>query len=243
MLLLYCLFQRSHQTDPELPSGQDNTRLTIVDLNDLSAVLSDSSPNKLSFEPASLLAFHRVVQAVHVSPSVQGVIPMRYGSLFENSRKFKQYINDHHSHWMRVMARIQGCSEMGLRIVSHEAHQFPRQTRPSPDPASCASGTDFLKARKDQYAQQDGLSQDVQAVIETCAQTFANLCTSWKSESGIRSTTHRDQSVKLPSVNFLVPTQSVEAFVDRFHQLEEGVQSKLFLSGPWPPYNFVNPLQ
>ncbi len=41
------------------------------------------------------------------------------------------------------------------------------------------------------------------------------------------------------SLYFLTPRGAVKAFKDAFEKLESTAPAELFLSGPWPPYNFV----
>jgi hypothetical protein len=48
---------------------------------------------------------------------------------------------------------------------------------------------------------------------------------------------------RLLSLHFLVPRDSVETFRSAARHLPTNLSFKLQLSGPWPPYNFVDALQ
>ena len=46
---------------------------------------------------------------------------------------------------------------------------------------------------------------------------------------------------RFPSLYFLIPRESIDAFRQAFRQLSKTDSARLLLSGPWPPYNFVQP--
>jgi hypothetical protein len=46
---------------------------------------------------------------------------------------------------------------------------------------------------------------------------------------------------RFPSIYFLIPRESIDAFRQVFRQLSKTDSARLLLSGPWPPYNFVQP--
>ncbi len=95
-----------------------------------------------------------------------------------------------------------------------------------------------LKARLDAEAL---ATENNQKVIEQYRLPFEGLYVGFKGETS-KSTPFRDKSgTAFLSLYFLVRRQAVGAFRKVYDQLKSGETTKIMLSGPWPPYNFVLP--
>src|ERR1039457_4764960 len=76
----------------------------------VSAVEELSSPPSVS----SLLAYERVVEAIHAR---QAVIPLRYGCVMESESAVIRLLEDHRQEYESLIARLVGMTEMGIRVL------------------------------------------------------------------------------------------------------------------------------
>ena len=110
-------------------------------------------------------------------------------------------------------------------------------------------GRAYLAARKVHYAQEEKSNKQVEQVIDRCRAAFGGLFVKCKAEvpsiANFQLSIRNPQSAILnpfPSIYFLIPRESIAAFRHAFRRLIKSSESaSLLLSGPWPPYNFVQP--
>jgi hypothetical protein len=103
-------------------------------------------------------------------------------------------------------------------------------------------GRAYLAARKVHYTQEEKFNKQVEQVIERCRAAFGGLFVKCKTE--VPSIANFQLSIRnpFPSIYFLIPRESIAAFRRAFRRLIKSSESaSLLLSGPWPPYNFVQP--
>jgi len=150
-------------------------------------------------------------------------------------------LRKNHDAYGALLHELEGLDEMGVHVLLDTSgdgmESNARPVRARSLPLDWDTGAAYLSAKRQRYLGVDraGLQQR-QLVEELCG----SLCGSFvrhkvevPSSSGCR----------LLSLYFLVPRDSVESFrrAARVHHANESV--KLLMSGPWPPYNFVDSLQ
>jgi len=204
----------------------------------LSAAFSRISPADLTPDLPRLRAFAWVVHSYHL----QGpIIPLRYGCIVPQESQIADFLDEHDLHYEALLKDLEGCVEMGLRILLPAASLggvspgSPKggQEVAKPDlQAPSRLGLAYLTARKAHYARQDRWTREYRQAEERCLTHFKGLFVRSKTEG---------PSPRLPllSLYFLVPASQVEAFRQVFQRLTETESARLLLSGPWPPYNFV----
>jgi arsenite/tail-anchored protein-transporting ATPase len=111
--------------------------------------------------------------------------------------------------------------------------------RVEPEPASVSpgahtgeSGRGFLLRRKACYQGGNPVDREMETDFDPFAGAFAGLHSKWK----------REIRPGMLSVYFLVRKGCVDDFAASFRKIKRVLPQKLLLSGPWPPYNFVNRL-
>ena len=129
------------------------------------------------------------------------------------------------------------------------------RTRAGQNPKSKITGRAYLTARKTHYGREDNLSKEMDAIIDRYRETFSGLYVKFKAEYASTgnlqfSIINRQSPIANPqspianpmlSLYFLVRRKSVESFRQAFRQVVFKDHAKLLLSGPWPPFNFVQP--
>jgi hypothetical protein len=244
--LLYCIFHSQADFKLEAIVGVGGQPVSVIVTNGLGAALSSIADFNLTLEFSQTLTYHQVIESFHRHCTV---IPMRYGCLFEEKSQIAELLEERGGHYATLLTELEDCVEMGIRILipnsetptSHLPLRISLFTPHNPDLLD--SGRTYLAARKTHYAHMEQLTGESIAVAQRCRATFAGLFVRCKVECPpffpLPSALHSH----LFSLYFLVPRRSTETFRKAFRQLSAKESAKLLLSGPWPPYNFVQPDQ
>ena len=208
----------------------------------LSAAVSRIGSVDLAPDLTRIRAYERVVSSMHR----QGpVIPMRYGCVVSQESQVIRLLDEQDPQYEALLQELDGCVEMGLRVLLPQASLAavapggPEGSRemsgppPPPEVPPERLGLAYLTARKAHFAHQDRWTQEYRQAAERYRAQFAGLSVKCKTEA---------PSPRLPllSLFFLVPRTALGSFRQAFRQLSETESARLLLSGPWPPYNFVN---
>lgn len=168
------------------------------------------------------------------------VIPMKLFTLFSTDERALDHVRKMKRSLDRVVERIAGCEEWGLRILFDEA----RAARAAAEEARAkkvVSGTGFLLRKKALDDERRTLGARGAAEVDALYDRVAKIARSAQR----RAAPNRELAgrVLLDAV-FLVPHASVKKLkatvgVSAEKLAEEGFD--VTLSGPWPAYSFIGP--
>jgi hypothetical protein len=113
----------------------------LLTAHGLAAVVSAVEEIRAPPTVSSLLAYERVVEAIHAR---QAVIPLRYGCVMENESAVVRLLEDHRQEYGALLARLQGMTEMGIRVLWPARAALPRRYPPSP-------GARYLASLRNRY--------------------------------------------------------------------------------------------
>ena len=194
-------------------------------------------------EIALLQVYLKVIESFHRRATV---IPMRYGSLVEDESWVVRHLKEQRAHYAKLLEELEDCVEMGIRILNPDS-EISLSEEPPPlrsrggqrgDQSVFSTshplnpGRAFMTARKAHYELIERAVRDKHGIIERCRSAFAGLFIKCKVEMPTFHT-------PLLSLYYLVPRDFLGDFCRTFRQISAKESSKLLLSGPWPPYNFV----
>jgi hypothetical protein len=222
--LLHCIFASGADPQPAVPAGD----ILIVAAHGLSAAVSRVDESEPTFDVGRLLAYEKVVAALHQQRSV---IPLRYGCTMESEAAVQRLLDEHRDEYHRLLRQFEGMAEMGLRILVGNRLSPPageRLTLVSPTP-----GVAYLTVLRQRYAAETRLTPEEQALEMGICSTLTGLYAQERVEASTI------EGRRLVSLFFLVPTKSVAWFIKRIEGFQCWKAAKFLLSGPWPPYNFV----
>jgi hypothetical protein len=204
----------------------------------LGAVLSELAEPDSPLDTSELLAYGMVVEFFHRQLTV---IPLRYGCRVECPGDAIVLLRENHRAYCALLHELEGLGEMGIRVLSDTSgaatESNPGPVIPRSFPLSCASGAAYLAAKRQSFLGLDRAAVDQRRLAEELCGFLADFFVRRKVEFPESSGTH------LLSLYFLVPRDSVESFRRAACHLHPQESVKLLLSGPWPPYNFVDSLQ
>jgi Gas vesicle synthesis protein GvpL/GvpF len=182
-------------------------------------------------EAVELVAYERIIRSQH---AVADVVPMRFGSVLPDEAAVRTHLDEQRAAYLRSLARISGCVEMGVRALISVTHPSAAPELAVHPPAR--SGVDYLKTRQRRYSTESQLRDDCAALEQSLLSKVAPLCR----EHRVELAPLRSGVPTLCSVYFLVPREQVPAFRAALSPVTDGDCARATLSGPWPPFNFVD---
>jgi hypothetical protein len=216
-LLLYCIGGAS-LTPP------DGLRRVVH--RELAAIVSPvSEPARVATPSrAELLEYERVIRSSH---ALADVLPMRFGGLLPDEQAVCAHLDERRAVYLRALTRIAGCVELEVRARLSPPPP-PVTTEDVAEPA-IRSGADYLQARQRRYSAENRLRDQCEALERALLSKVAPLCREHRLEL----------SPPRCSLYFLVPRDQVSAFRSTLSPTPDVGPMELTLSGPWPPFNFV----
>jgi hypothetical protein len=227
--LIYCL--RRHPGPALPPLGVGGAPVYPVTHRAWQAVVSELRREDLVPDLPWFRTYVEVVLACHR----QGpIIPLRYGCVVEEESQVRQLLDTHGPDYETLLQELEGCVEMGLRVLLPPGPAGIREVAASAPltSAPAASGAAYLTARQVHYAHQDHWTREYSQAADRCRAQFAGLFVRCKTEAP-------SPLLPLLSLYFLVARPAVAPFRQAFRGLAEIEPARLLLSGPWPAFNFV----
>jgi hypothetical protein len=215
--LLYCIVQQDLDAPPPQPG------MCVVTAHGLAAVVSPVEENVLAPSVSSVLAFEKIVEAMHAR---QAVIPLRYGCLMQSEPAIIRLLRDHRQEYQALLVRLRGMTEMGIRVLC-PAH--PEALPESP----LSPGAAYLSSLRNRYGSGSSLAPEEAQLADGITGLLSGYCLEQRREISPAG------QGRLLSLYFLTPKTGVERFRDQARQIRLPDGTKLLLSGPWPPYNFA----
>lgn len=228
-LLAYCILRGAGLRTPDsLPSGVDGKPVAIVARNGLGVVTSRVAVARVNGGVAPIMTFQNVVESFHRG---QTVIPIRYPSCFSEEPRLLRFLDERANQFEALLSGLDGCSEMGIRALISASTEC---RRPGFTTAT-GPGRAYLAERRAEWLQEEVLLIEQQAVIKKICGALDGLFLQSRTEHRLRHEAH------FVSVYFLVPNQCLQSFARVFEETISTWDAKVLLTGPWAPYNFVEP--
>jgi len=233
--LIYCIVGGPLPAALEIPDGVGGHRVFTSNYNGLGAALSKLPGPDPPFDTANRLAYERVVESFYRHLTV---VPLPYGCRVECPYDAVVLLRENEDAYRALLRELDGYAEVGIQVqlggpaAGSETPRrrilpdwFPLRPRPSG-----AAGLDTKPGT-------ERIAVAPNVLIE-------HLCDSLHG-SFVRHKVEFPSSRKsrLLSLHFLVPRDSVETFRSAARHLPTNPSFQLQLSGPWPPYNFVDASQ
>jgi len=168
------------------------------------------------------------------------VVPFRFGAIYHGESHIRQMLRDHEL-LAPTLERLRGAVELGVKAFLDSA-RF-RASREGEGPQASAPGGRAYLLRKQR---ERALTEDGRAFQVACARESHEALTAVAREARLLPLRQPELSAyegeMFLNAAYLVDTTGDAQFRERFAALEsehwrDGVDYEL--TGPWPPYNFV----
>jgi gas vesicle protein GvpL/GvpF len=164
----------------------------------------------------------------------QAVVPMKLFTIFENDERALAYVRQQRRRLDRIIRRVAGRCEWGVRIRLASPRAPERRVR------RATSGAGYLAAKK--QVRDAAHDQAIRGQSRANAVFAALASKAAEAERHSPPAGGRVPSRLLLDAAFLVDTGQVEPFravTRRLTRELKGEGFSLELTGPWPPYNFI----
>ena len=171
-------------------------------------VFLESRQQRPERSTGELLAFGRLL---HQLWAYVPVLPMRFGTVVNDSDELDQLVAARESEWAGRLAAVTGRSECIVHIP-----------RPVGAAAGEQTGTDYLRRRAMEVKQHDTETAELKALLAPYASEITMLAPTRPQESRL---------------SLLVPDEEVEAARTAIQDWAAN-RSGVAVTGPWPPFSF-----
>jgi hypothetical protein len=179
------------------------------------------------------MAFARVVEDLFQRVTV---LPLRYGCCLDREEELRQLLSRNSESLQDGLRRVEGCVEMGLRVLPAESDGSSPAAQPaaaSPAISAASAGMAYLAQRRQRFDDHDRSRQVFERAVQRCGLAFA----AWSLDSVAEPPPAGPGG--FGSLCFLVSRAALDGFRRAFAQLQEESPDRLLLTGPWPPYSFA----
>jgi len=236
---VYCIIRsREPRSFGPIGIGGRGDQVYTVHYEDLAAVVSDV-PDIPDPTEENALAHERVNTTVMREFTV---LPVGFGTAFESDRDITTLLSKTSPAIHDVLDKMEGKVEFDLRVSWDPQRAIAELAAENPQIRQLAEQISAGGSQAGYFGQIEAGSTIEKALVEranTYIQEIYNLLRDVAVAS--RESEPIGAEMMLNSA-FLVQRAQAEAFVQRMQQIAARAQDRLAfqLTGPWPPYNFVN---
>ena len=230
-LYLYCVLP-ANAPEPDV-AGLDAAPVHVVRAEGVSVWVGEVEATPRA-DLARIRAHDRVMRAAldaGVTP-----VPIRFGQVVADREALAQHLREHD--YGPLLQRVAGALEFGIRILDPEAAAEPRGKPEVPDPegeagAGAGRGAAYLRT----LAARIHEGEARQARSLAAARDIDGRLAPWVRESHIEATEQPPGAL----VAHLVQTDGVVAYGAQARELaDDHPPLRIIVTGPWPPYSFVD---
>jgi len=220
---------------PPLPRrirGLEGDRVSLIPHAGLAAVVSRSRLTPRPPDAEHLTRHEAVVEEVMASRSV---LPVRFNSLLRDEGAVRALLGERGPAFRAGLERVSGRMEMGLRVLWEPPGGAEAAVEQDEDAGG--PGAAYLYRRLAEERRQARLRQAAERLIQALEAPFRSLA--------VESRLRRFMTERLLlSGAYLVERERVDAFRDGVARARlEFPGLSFLLTGPWPPYHFVEGAQ
>lgn len=224
-LYVYCLAEGIDSL-AETTRGVSEAPVRLLKIDELTALVSDLEIDAVPVTRANVLAHAAVVRSVldQTTP-----LPFRFGTLVFEAQ-LRSYVGSRKTALETGLKHVRDCVEMSVKII----WDAPPHDRDSETDATRGIGTAFLNEKRRELLGNEYRSTEAKEISEWLHQTVTGLTRDEK------TTVHAVEKVML-AASHLVERTKLKEYQDKVAEARAARPDLHFLlSGPWPPYTFVN---
>jgi hypothetical protein len=232
----YCIAER--QAFPELSrhrrpmplagvSGLFGNQTFLFPASDLAVIVSEHSPEdhariqEAGQQPAKDHA--RVIAECFKHSTV---LPFRFGTTFQDDDALRRSVRSNQRHFQANVERLRGKAEMHLKVLVDD-------TCPGNSARNMTVGQEYLTSLRESASRQRDRQSKARALSVQMHRMFLPLA----EEITCKRT---DSGKMLLDIAHLIDNKTVERYQNKYSSAtQELKECRMQLSGPWPPYHFV----
>ncbi len=217
--------------------GLDESFVCTLPYRDISAAVSDIEKDNLKVNEKCAFAYGRIIESIMARYTL---LPMRFGTLVKGDKEVIAILEKHYDGFVNNLRQVKGKLEYGLKVL-WDVEKISLEIRPGK--TEDLKGLDQLKGssphkkyileKLKEHRFEEALMRKAEAIIEGIHNPLEELSFLSKFKKMVTKRIILDAA-------YLVEKEKKDAFIQRFKELSEGHRDLRFLlTGPWPPYNFI----
>lgn len=159
------------------------------------------------------------------------VVPFRFCTLLRSEEDVRQVLERHHERIREALTRLTGKKEWGVKVLLRETVEPPRNDVPS--------GRWYLERKQNAARKEAENRQQADERARKCHEQLASAAEA----SAMLPTSTRSGERAVLNTAYLVSDAGERKFHALIAAMDERLEADgltLEVTGPWPPYNFVN---
>jgi hypothetical protein len=213
----------------ETVSGIQGNQIFLYPASDLAVIVSEHSPQEKLHQKAAVEHARVIAECFKVST----VLPFRFGTIFGDDEALRRSIRSNHRQFSTNIERLRGKTEMHLKVTLEDCC---RELAHRPALQKNAVGKAYLESLRETAA----LQRERQTKARSVSVQMHRMFTPLDEEVSCR---RMDTGKMLLDIAHLIDTRSVERYQNKYSSASIMMKDcQMQLSGPWPPYHFVQRL-
>jgi hypothetical protein len=223
--------------------------VSLVPLDIFSAKeIADKAQNDLTWIKEKSILHNNVVMK-SAEESDGAVVPMKFGLVFKNKKTLQEALKKEHPKFTELFRKLKGNEEWSVKmfaepeLLKHEIIETNPDLAAKRDAlASLPTGFAYFKAKELDHE----IEQRKRGEFQNWGRkVFVRLCKlAHEGKQGKilgKELTQKTEPMILNAI-FLIHREKVQKFLQEVEKLHKSLSPKgllIYVSGPWPPYNFV----
>ena len=237
---IYAILDSGEKSDLGL-EGLNGSSVYTIAYKDISAAVSDVEKGFMKVSEGKALAYEKIVEDIMIR---YDLLPMRFGTLVKNDGEVIGLLQKYYDGFVANLARVKRKLEYGLKILwTAEKHILEKSAINEGEDSNVfdqlrgnSPSRKYLTEKFKEYRSEKALLKEAERIIEDIHKPLQELSSLSKSRKVSSEKIFFDAT-------YLVEKEKKDAFVERFKKLNGMHRDvKCLLTGPWPPYNFIEQL-
>lgn len=265
LIYLYCVREKMENSSFSTKGIDGKGEVFSLPYHELEAVVSKVSPEEFGSEEVQKkaqedlkwikekgVAHEKVIEeAMRKNDKILNVIPMRFGTIFEEKTNLEETLDKDYSKIKQVLEKIQGKQEWGVKVYLKDRKKFEDVIKEKNEAikekekeiAALDEGMAFFMEEELKEIISKESEKELNNVVDTLFESLKkHTVNSIKNKLLEKELTGRPEPMILNAA-FLILEEKIEAFKKKIEDLNQEIQAKGFCleySGPWPAFNFTS---
>ncbi len=217
-------------------TGIDKTALELISFGQISAVCGNFIKSDFTASQSRAIAFAGVIDelAKHCT-----LLPMRFGSFMKTSEDVSKMLEKNHDGFLQNLEKVENKFEFGLKVFgdSTKIQEHLKATNPIEEKVVDENEASKFKSYVNKKLRAHRIEERLLSFVDTIVAEITLYLKQMEATSRIQKMA--SESILVDGV-FLIKKNQQQQLVEAIGDLQKQYpEIKFVLTGPWPPYSFV----
>jgi hypothetical protein len=221
--------------------GFSGTKLSAVTVNEISAIISDINKDELITNQPNAILFAGIIEELEQQFTL---LPMRFGSTMESIGHINTMLEKNYPEFLNNLLKVENKFEFGLKIfcdtekLTEELRTKSEEKEATSQKADIEIKNSVFKEYVNKKLKEHRLEEMLLSYIDSIISEFSGFLNQLNALSKIKK---RTNTTNIIDAVFLLEKDKKDELVRIVEKLQSQHQLlNCILTGPWPPYNFVD---